>query len=117
MDERTMYLKKTYGKVPKTISSFDEKMIKAIILMKSKYGSSERKCSVRLSETESLKLEKERTVFNKKPSVMASQTHVQKHKENSNVVVCICKATKMNGELCTAKAKPGLEFCGRHLPK
>ena len=29
----------------------------------------------------------------------------------------ICQATKMDGNKCTAKAKPGCVFCGRHLPK
>lgn len=28
-----------------------------------------------------------------------------------------CQATKMDGNKCTAKAKPGCVFCGRHLPK
>ena len=30
-------------------------------------------------------------------------------------VTQMCKATKMNGEPCKAKAKPGKCFCGRHL--
>ena len=28
-----------------------------------------------------------------------------------------CQATKMDGNKCTAKAKCGSTFCGRHLPK
>lgn len=31
--------------------------------------------------------------------------------------VLICKATKMDGNPCTAKAKAGCDFCGRHIKK
>lgn len=112
MDERSMYLKKTYGKIPKVLTEFDEKMIKAITLMKSKYGNTERRC---VMMTDGVKLEKERAGSETKTSFAVKETPVKKQKVVT--VVCTCKATKMNGELCTAKAKPGFEFCGRHIPK
>lgn len=111
MDERNSYLKKTYGKIPKTITSFDEKMIKAIILMKSKYGNTNRKSTVLV---DGVQLEKERTVVQTKTCV---STEPKPSKKQKVVAICTCKATKLNGELCTAKVKPGLEFCGRHAPK
>jgi len=36
--------------------------------------------------------------------------------QKSNAKV-YCSATKMDGNKCTAKAKPGCTFCGRHMPK
>lgn len=42
----------------------------------------------------------------------------KKEKPNkTQKMVPICCATKMNGEKCTAKAKEGSQFCGRHMPK
>ena len=111
MDERSMYLKKTYGKIPKVLTEFDKKMIRAITLMKSKYENTERRCAMMV---DGVKLEKERA-SETKTCVVAKEKPVKKKK--IAVVVCTCKATKMNGELCTAKAKPGSEFCGRHIPK
>lgn len=38
-------------------------------------------------------------------------------KPAAKIDVAVCKATKMDGKPCTAKAKPGCEFCGRHVKK
>ena len=40
-----------------------------------------------------------------------------KNVELPKVEVQLCQATKLDGNKCTAKAKPGCVFCGRHLPK
>lgn len=40
-----------------------------------------------------------------------------KQKQVQEIQQHICQATKMDGNKCTAKAKPGCVFCGRHLPK
>ena len=37
-------------------------------------------------------------------------THFHKHKGKK-----VCKATCMNGKLCTHKPQTGLDFCKRHL--
>ena len=47
-----------------------------------------------------------------------NETEIQKKIPKKNTEeIQICQATKMDGNPCTAKAKPGCVFCGRHLPK
>ena len=45
------------------------------------------------------------------------EKEIKKKESKSNTETQICQATKMDGKPCTAKAKPGCVFCGRHLPK
>jgi len=42
---------------------------------------------------------------------------IKKETKEKQIHQQICQATKMDGNKCTAKAKPGCVFCGRHLPK
>jgi len=67
--------------------------------------------------------------FDKKKCIIMIPLHTSLHMSPSSITkippkpkvktieVSICKATKMDGNKCTCKAKPGLDFCGRHLPK
>ena len=41
----------------------------------------------------------------------------EKPDANPKLEIVYCHATKMDGKKCTAKAKNGCNFCGRHTPK
>lgn len=114
MTESEEYLLRTYPlniskeKMVEGINDFDTQMILAINKMKEKYNEmNNRKCVKVLTEQEFKELQSAHVHDNKKA------------KNDKKPVKCtaICKATKMNGEICTAKAKVGCEYCGRHIPK
>lgn len=90
-----------------TLSEFDERMLSAITKMKDKYKEHTNRRQAVLLTPEDL-----RSIQNKKPILEKKET-----KQKPVVCVQICEATKMNGEKCTAKAKPDCKYCGRHLPK
>ena len=88
----------------------DERMINAIFNLRKNYASElEKRKSIKLidpSEAFVAPVIKKEEEKKKKP---------KEQKENAKIV--ICQATKMDGNPCTAKAKIGCVFCGRHLPK
>ena len=94
-----VYAKRTYGSkaTTKNLTDFDRKMIQSLIKFRAahKEALEKRKCIVFLEEAP-----KDINRAINKPSVVAETK--------------ICTATKMNGEPCSAKAKPGKCFCGRH---
>lgn len=84
------------------LEEYDIKLIKAITKFKASYAEqiSKRKCTMYIP-IESCPVSVPETIKHKK--VVKAPTEV-----------LYCKATKMDGNPCTAKAKPGCEFCGRH---
>lgn len=88
----------------------DERLIKAIFHLRQNYAK---------------ELEKRRTTLLIDPQESIIQPIVEKmekitlKKESANFSkeIKICKAIKMNSCPCTAKAKAGSDFCGRHAPK
>ena len=52
-----------------------------------------------------------RTIFLKEAPKPREEAHIEA------CITSICKAIKMDGKQCTAKAKDGSCFCGRHKPK
>ena len=94
-----------------TQKEFDEKMKKSIKMLKESYAKE-------LAKKKSIKV----IPFDDRPQIieapkpkkeLVKKTKVAVKKEN----VVLCHATKMDGHKCTAKAKPGSKFCGRHMPK
>ena len=49
--------------------------------------------------------------------ISTTKKHADVVKKQTNINLLICKATKMDGNPCNAKAKDGCEFCGRHNRK
>jgi hypothetical protein len=94
------------------LTEFDNQMLNAISKMKEKYKEhTNRRCSVLLSEKEL------RNIHNK-VDVSPEEPHkMYEHEKILTGTILICTATKMNGEICTSKAKPGCLFCGRHISK
>ena len=93
-----------------TLSADDERFIKAKFNLRKNYAAEleKRKTSI-LIDLHSI---------NHAPVVKEPQKNTTQKKEvKKTAEVQICQATKMDGNPCTAKAKPGCVFCGRHLPK
>ena len=88
----------------------DERMINAIFNLRKNYASE-------LEKRKTIKLIDQSEAF-VAPVIKKEEEKKKKPKEQKeNVKVAICQATKMDGNPCTAKAKLGCVFCGRHLPK
>ena len=89
----------------------DERMINAIFNLRKNYASEleKRKTTKLIDHSEAFVA----PVIKKEENI--KQKGQKEQKENTKVV--ICQATKMDGNPCTAKAKVGCVFCGRHLPK
>lgn len=90
----------------------DERLFNAIVNLKKNYTKEleNRKTTILIDHNE---------VF-VAPVIKQNTTKIEKNEPKKTAVKCevlICQATKMNGERCTAKAKAGCVFCGRHLPK
>lgn len=89
----------------------DERLIKAISNLRKNYADV-------LSKRKSVILIDPREAF-VAPVIKQEKTkETKKQKKNvPKVEIVYCQATKMDGAKCTAKAKIGCVFCGRHLPK
>ena len=87
----------------------DIALIRAIKKLKEsqKEALEKRKCVIFLKNISDIKTQ---------PCETKKHTSVIKDKKQQppDVEIVYCKATKMNGEKCTAKAKPNCLFCGRH---
>ena len=94
------------------MNEFDEQMMTAIAKMKEKYKEHTNRRSIVVITQEQVRNIKREPVTTNKPK---KEKKEKVPAATSGVV--ICDATKMNGEKCTAKAKPGCKFCGRHMPK
>lgn len=106
-EEVNSYCMKTYHKPPHlcTLTDSDIKLIHAISRFKQRYAEqiNKRACVKFIS-------------FHECPSIQHSSTEPKiKNVVKQPSVTLICKATKMDGKPCTAKAKPNCNFCGRHL--
>lgn len=89
------------------MTTFDVKMQNSIKKMKECYNKHNNRKSIIV-----LKPEEVINMQNKALSKKSIQNTTKKKEDN-----VICKAIKMNGKKCTAKAKPNCELCGRHIPK
>ena len=103
-DEAESYCMNTYGKPMSqcTMTEYDTKLIAAITRFKASYAEQIKKRNC----TKYIPLEQ----------IPIPMPETEKHKKvvKAPVQILICKATKMDGNPCTAKAKLGCEFCGRH---
>ena len=120
IQEQHEYLARTYKmdvakhKVKNGIDEFDAQMMSAIAKMKEKYKEhTNRRTAIVLTQDQLRALQHRKEPVTTKPE--APKRKIAEKKPSADVV--ICGATKMNGEKCTAKAKPGCQFCGRHMPK
>ena len=95
----TEYATRSYGKKSSVeqLSDWDFKLIESINKMRisNKEALTKRKCIVFLEDPPEQIIVKPRNVDEKK-------------------TILLCSATKMDGQTCGAKAKPGKCFCGRH---
>ena len=96
---RTEYMKRNNIS---TVTNEDERLIKAIVNLRKNYAN---------------ELEKRKTVLLIEHNEVFNEPVIKQEIQKPSVVVHYCKAIKMDGNKCTAKAKPNCEFCGRHLPK
>ena len=94
------------------LSVEDQKVINVIFKVKQSYATQleKRKCSILLEKPPQSYETKTETTLEVKPKVQKTS---QPEKES----VTICKAITMKGTPCKSKAKPGCEYCGKHLPK
>lgn len=89
-----------------TKADYEKKLKESIDKIKKKYESelAKKKCIKVIS-------------FDERPKIIEPVKKPEKTKKASETIQ-YCKATKMNGEKCTAKAKAGCGgFCGRHCKK
>ena len=117
------YLKRQYGAKAnemlenETISDIDFKMIESMCKLKSAYSAirNKRVQAVMIAFKEDPNMS---AIKPKKPKEVSTPLErTKKRKESkSDVVVCICKAIKMDGQACNARAKNGL-YCVRHSKK
>jgi hypothetical protein len=95
------------------LSELDLKIINGILRVKLSYAEQleKRRCTVILDKPhQSYETKKENNLHETPKETKKTQVH-------SSTAVLICKAVTMKGTPCKAKAKPGCEFCGKHLPK
>ena len=103
------YLKQHQKSGVDELEELDLKIIKAIVRVKQSYKE---------------QLEKRRcSIFIQKPPTNTTETLLEpaqpeaekaKSEVKENATKHKCKAITMKGTQCTANAKPGCEFCGRH---
>jgi hypothetical protein len=101
------YAKRTYGDADAPLNDYDMKLVKSLEKYKSTHAAeiAKRRCIVFLEKAPSTSL------FEKK------QNKNETIKDKKESITKTCSATTMTGKPCTAKAKNGEEFCGRHLRK
>ena len=104
------YTLRTYGSKDAELTEYDKKLVRSIKKLREGYASelAKRKCAI------FLKVRPITSLFQAKKE---EQERKQKQKIEVKADVLICSATKLDGHQCTAKAKPGEKFCGRHLKK
>ena len=102
---RAEYIKRNNISV---MSSDDERLVNAIAKVRNKYAEELQKRKT----TKMISIDEITNICEKQ--VIKSEPKTKTKKETE---VVFCQATKMDGNKCTAKAKPGCVFCGRHLPK
>ena len=91
-----------------TLSCDDERLIKAKYNLRKNYAAElEKRKTTILIDLHSLH----------HAPVVKIDPPQKKDSKKPTVSVQICQAIKMDGNPCTAKAKAGCVFCGRHLPK
>ena len=89
-----------------SLTSDDERLINAIFNLRKNYA-------IELEKRKTTKLISIKEI-NFVPVIHEKTQDKTKKTEKSDA---ICQATKLDGNKCTAKAKIGCVFCGRHLPK
>ena len=101
-----------------TLSSNDEKMIKTIFNLRTNYHEElkKRKCIKYLEPINVFKSPLQKKGDTTKP-VTENINESVSQKEKSDVIYCSAFLMSADNKKCTAKAKPGQQFCGRHLPK
>ena len=116
-DIRKEYKQNKYGKQNVELKAIDEKMVKAIHKLRTRYKQimEEKKCIVVLDK-EPVKANKRRLCTKKDVHNITSKLKETKIKGPSTEKK-ICSAFKLDGKRCTAGAKPGSDFCGRHRKK
>ena len=92
------------------LSDYDIKLIKSIYNLRNGYAEElkKRKCSIFLKDPVIV------SVFDKQNK---EKNEKKEKKTKELAMVVICEAVQMNGNKCTAKAKSGEKFCGRHCKK
>jgi len=100
------------NKTNENLSVEDKKVINVIFKVKQSYATQleKRKCSILLEKPPQSYETKTETSLEVKPKV-------NQPKKEPAVDLLICKAVTMKGTPCKSKAKPGCEFCGKHMPK
>ena len=109
MCDLKQYALRTYGNENAELSDYDKKFVKSLQKFRKTNEAeiSKRKCIVFLKD-------RPITSLFQKPIVRNSNSK-KETKEDKEIMYCT--ATKMNGEKCTSKAKPGCNVCGRHMKK
>ena len=116
------YKENKYGKSKNIeLTNMDTKLIRAIYKMKLKYETEmeKKKCIVFLNKAplqkgfdaktkKGCKVKDKNEITNKMKELKISEKKKEK---------IICTAVKMDGKPCTAAAKDGHKFCGRHIKK
>lgn len=117
MDEMEVdYLARSYPleivkQKAENMTVFDRMMIAAVTKMKEKYKEhTNRRHIVVLTPEEVRKIR----TYVLSPTKMKKGPGSKTKQKSPAMEVAMCQATKMNGEKCTAKAKPDCQFCGRH---
>lgn len=113
------YLKRKYGpsKVEdmlqnNTISDIDFKTIESMCKLKTSYTAIQNK----RVQTVVIAYKEDPNISAITPKNRKDPKPLLKKKEPKVVSVCVCKAIKMDGQLCGAKAKNGT-YCARHSKK
>ena len=99
------------------LSAQDEKVINVILKVRTSYATQleKRKCTILLEKPpQSYETKSEQSIVTQAPSKPTKKPKVD---AEPCADVLMCKAVTMKGTACKSKAKPGCEFCGKHMPK
>ena len=104
------YALRTYGNEDSELSEYDIKFVKSLQNFRKSHEAeiAKRKCIVFL---------KERPTTSLFQDVNTKKNEKKKEIKHTTEDIHYCTATKMNGEKCTSKSKPGSNVCGRHMKK
>lgn len=99
------------------LSELDLKIIKGILKVKLSYAEQleKRRCTILLDKPPQSYDTKPLQTLTEQPKVPKVPKTTKAPKGDAEIAMC--KAVTMKGTACKAKAKPGCEFCGKHLPK